>query len=446
MVVKALVRKDLLRFRSDRRALIVNMILPLALTFIMGLSFGGGMFGQSSGISAIPLALVGSDLPEMFKERLAEGLRESGFFAVTWTDSLQADLMVRQGEAAAAVVLPPDMVEHFIRMEPVSIQLWKDPGSDLKAGIVEQIISRSLRQYQAGEAAYLSLWPNDQFTEFFGEDGENAEDLFSGDFATVWKKWRQAENDPRLAEGRRQMITAIDRHLALSDAMAQQVVSMTVHDKTLSAGKEESRDFNLYDHFLPGFSVFFLMFAVAASARDLHRERISGTLQRTLLSSVGSSNFFVGKWISASLQGVFQLGVLYLAGAILFRVNLGPDLWSLPLMVLLCCTAGAGLFMMLALITPTEKKMDNISTIVVLVSAMVGGNMMPLDSMPSWATTLGRLGFNYWATLGFGDIMAKNQNILENSTPVSVLLFMSVGFLVVNLVIVRLKTRKGVWA
>ncbi len=56
MRVNALVKKDLRRFVSDRRALIVNMVLPLILTFIMGLSFGGGMFGQSNGISAIPLA------------------------------------------------------------------------------------------------------------------------------------------------------------------------------------------------------------------------------------------------------------------------------------------------------------------------------------------------------------------------------------------------------
>ena len=39
--------KDLRRFQSDRRALIVSLALPLVLTFIMGLSFGGGMFGSS---------------------------------------------------------------------------------------------------------------------------------------------------------------------------------------------------------------------------------------------------------------------------------------------------------------------------------------------------------------------------------------------------------------
>ncbi len=446
MVVKALAKKDLLRFVSDRRALIVNMVLPLILTFIMGLSFGGGLFGQSKGISAIPLVLVGSDLPEVLKDRLAQGLRDSEFFEVTWTDSLTADSYVRNGEAAAAVVLPPGMVKDFFQLKPVDVQLWKDPGSHLKSGIVEQVITRSLRQYQAGEAAYLSLWPNEEYPNLTGENGEFDDSLFSGDLVSVWQKWRNTSDDPRWTQSRESLINAVDRHMALSDAFDESVISMTVHDKAPMAESETPKDINLFDYFLPGFSVFFLMFAVSASARDLHREKLNGTLHRQLLCPIKSTDLILGKWISATAQGVFQLLVLYLAGAVLFQVNLGPDAWSLALAVLLCCSAAAGLFLIIALITPTEKMMDNISTIVVLISAMVGGNMMPLDQLPLWVHSFGRFGFNYWANISFNNIMAKNQSALENPLPVMVLLAMSLGFLVINLILIRVKTRQGVWA
>ncbi len=444
MLIKPLVKKDLLRFLSDRRALVVNVVLPLLLTFIMGLSFGG-MFGQGSGISAIPLALVGSDLPEMLKERLAEGLRDSGFFEVTWTDSLNADTLVRQGEVAAAVVLPGGMVEDFFRRRSVTIQLWKDPGSELKSGIVEQIITRSLRQYQAGEAAYLSLWPADDDLTFVDDGGQFDDAFFSGDVATIWKRWRDSRDDPRWAEAREAMITVVDRNFALAEALDQSVVTVTVHDKSPMGEAENPKDVNFFDYFLPGFSVFFLMFAVAASARDIHREKLNGTLHRQLLSPVGGTEFFLGKWVSASFQGIFQLAVLYLVGSVLFNVNLGPDFWSLPVAVVLCCTAASGLFLLIALITPTEKMMDNISTIVVLVSAMVGGNMMPLETLPPWIHVFGRYGFNYWANLSFGHIMANNQSAAENTQPLLVLLMMTVGFLVANVIVVRLKMRKGVW-
>jgi len=446
MAVKALIKKDILRFVSDHRALVVNMILPLLLTFIMGLSFGGGLFGKGSGISAIPLALVGSDLPEMLKDRLAQGLRDSEFFEVTWTDSLNADAMVRSGEVAAAVVLPPGMMKDFFQMKPVAVQLWKDPGSELKSGIVEQIITRSIRQYQAGEAAYLGLWPDEQYPEFVDEEGEFDDSLFSGDMVKVWQRWRNSSDDPRWNEARENMIKAVDRHMALSEAMDQPVISLTVHDKAPAGEAETPKDINLFDYFLPGFSVFFLMFAVAASARDLHREKLNGTLHRQLLAPIKSTDLLLGKWLAATLQGVFQLVVLYLVGAILFQVNLGPNAWSLPLAVLLCCSAAAGLFMLIAMITPTEKMMDNISTIVILIFAMVGGNLMPLDSLPLWVHTFGRFGFNYWANISFNNIMAKNQSAFENPQALLVLLGMSMAFLIINLFLIRLKTRKGVWA
>ncbi len=446
MRVKALAKKDIQRFFSDRRALVVNLVLPLILTFIMGISFGGGMFGKGGGISAIPLVLVGSDLPEMLKERLAEGLRESEMFAVTWTDSLQADALVRSGQAAAAVVLPPGILEDFFRFENVTLEVWKDPGSELKAGIVEQIISRTLRQYQAGEAAYLGLWPQQEYSELIREDGSFDDSLFSGDTRQLWQRWRETSDDPRWVEARQNMALAIDRHLALSEALQEPVVTLTVHDKTPIAEENNPQEVNLFNYFLPGFSVFFLMFAVSASARDLHREMAAGTFQRQMLAPVTGADFLLGKWASASFQGIFQLLVLFLVGAVLFQVNLGPNLWSLPLAVLLCCTSAAGLFLLIALSTTSEKMMDSISTVVVLVSAMVGGNMMPLDSLPAWVHSFGQFGFNYWANLSFNNIMGKNKSCSEDLQPLLVLLLMTAGFMVINLVLVRFKMRKGVQA
>jgi len=380
------------------------------------------------------------------KDRLAQGLRDSEFFEVTWTDSLTADAMVRSGEVAAAVVLPPGMVKDFFQMQTVSVELWKDPGSNLKSGIVEQIITRAMRQYQAGEAAYLGLWPHEQYPDLMDENGDFDDSLFSGDLVSMWQKWRDTSDDPRWNEARNNMINAVDRHMALSEALDQSVITLTVHDKSPMAESENPKDVNLFNYFLPGFSVFFLMFAVSASARDLHREKLNGTLHRQLLAPIKATDLLLGKWISATFQGVFQLVVLYLVGAILFKVNLGPDVWSLGLAVLLCCSAAAGVFLIIALLTPTEKMMDNLSTVVVLISAMVGGNMMPLDQLPLWVNTFGRFGFNYWANISFNNIMAKNHSAFDNPLPMLVLMGMSVGFLIINLVLIRIKTSKGVWS
>lgn len=453
--VLALARKDLRRFLGDRRALIVNFSLPLLLTTIMGLSFGGGLFGQDRGISAIPVALVGRDLPEMLKDQLAEGLRESGFFAVAWTDSLTADTQVRKGEVVAAVVLPEELLGDFFSLKPVTIQLWKDPASGLKAGIVQQILERSLRQYQAGEAAYFGLWPEGRTSRWGMEAAQEAESFFAGDLREMWRTWREEPQNPVLKDVRDEIMTAIDRNVALQDAFSRPVVAMKVHDKARSASAASASSFsaaespseaNLFNYFLPSFSVFFLMFAVAASARDLHREGVSGTLRRQMLGPVGRGDLLVGKWVSSTLQGILMLGVLYLVGGFAFRVNLGADPLSLPLMVVLCCGAASSFFLLLAQVTSTEKLMDNLSTIVVLVSALIGGNMLPIDAMPSFFHFVGRIGFNYWANVGFSDIMVRNQGLFDDPEPTLVLLAMTLGFGALNWLLARIRPYGGVWS
>ena len=445
MLVKVLAKKDILRLMSDRRALVVNMVLPLVLTFIMGLSFGGGLFGKS-GISAIKIVLVAEGVPDFLKDRFSEGLEESGFFSVSWSDSLTADRLVREGKVAAAVVLPDDLVRRFLGLEEVPIIVWKDPGSPLKAGIVEQVLSRGLRQYQAGEAAYRALWPEDGRVAGGSDSVDLLESYFEGDLPTLWRQWRTAENDTAWTDFQDRFARIMDRQVALGDALGKPGIQLEVHDKAASAETDQAGgagEVNLFNYFLPTFSVFFLMFGVAAATRDFHRERSLGTLQRQLLSPLGALEFILGKWLSAALQGTIQLLVLFLGGAILFQVNLGPDPWSLPLAVLLTCTAAAGFFLFLTLLSRDEKMADNLITIVILVSAMLGGNMVPVDSLPEWIRTLGQFFFNYWANLSFNHILVSNGSLFEEPIPAVVLLCATIGFLGASLVAFIVRQRRG---
>jgi len=438
-MIGSLVRKDLKRLYNDRKALVVNLALPLLLTTIMGLSFGGGLGGKS-GLSSIPIAMVASDLPAMLKERLSEALQESDFFTVTWTDSLGADALVREGDVAAALVLPVDLFPQIVDGREVAIQVWKDPGSPLKAGIVAEILNRMIVRYQAGEAAYEALWPEDRT----GAGSEfKAQDFLAGDFNDVWQRLRNAENDPDLQEAGDRFLTVMDHQVALSEALSKDQITLKVSDKAPAGQSETPSEVNLFNYFLPSFAVFFLMFAVAGGARDIHRERERLTLQRQLLSPMSSGQFIVGKWIAAALQGVLQLGVLFVAGALLYRVNLGSDPYTLPVLVVLTSAAAAGVFLLLALVSPSEKVMDNLSTVVILVSAMVGGNFMPIESMPAWVHGVGRFVFNYWANLGFNEVVVKNNGLSEAMLPVLVLSSVTVTLFVVNVLLFALRARRG---
>ena len=65
MQMHTLIDKDLRRWWNDRNAVVVALLLPLVLTCILGLSFGG--FGGDAGLSKIPLAVVGN-MPSMARQ------------------------------------------------------------------------------------------------------------------------------------------------------------------------------------------------------------------------------------------------------------------------------------------------------------------------------------------------------------------------------------------
>ncbi len=443
MQVIVLAYKDLKRVVSDRKSLAISLVVPFLLTFIMGLSFGGGLFGKTGGISAIPVALVAGDLPDMLKQPLADGLAETGFFQATWTDTAQASAWVKEGKVSAAVVLPPDFTERFFSYEEVAIEVWKDPASQLKAGIVEEVIRRLVVLVQANEAAYVTLWPESTDPEENQKLEDWAQKFFAGDFADIWQRVRRGDQNSELETVGQVFLTGMDRQMALVKALEEGGITLSVDDKAPTGEGAAEGQVNLFNYFLPTFAVFFLMFSVAASCRDLHRERASGTLQRQLLAPLRPGSLLLGKWLAASGQGVLMLSVLFLAGGILYRVDLAAAPLSLVAIVILCSTAASSVFMLLALLSPSEKYMDNLTTVVILVSAMLGGNMVPLENLPAWMTSISQFMFNYWANLSFQNILMEGRGIGSDPRPAVVLLGVSFGLLTLNLLLFRWRVRRG---
>jgi ABC-2 type transport system permease protein len=432
MKVGVLVAKDLRRQWRDRKAFLLQLGVPLLLTAVMGVSFGGGIFG-ASGISAIPIAIVGGGLPSALEDQLADNLQESGFLQVTWADSATADDLVRRGEVQAALVLPPELLTRLLSGSDVVLQLWKDPNSQIKAGIVETVVTEALRHLQAGEAAYRALWPEDEIDRA-AFDASPVAAALAGDPLPLWEMLREGTD---LGEH-------LDRSFAFGQAMGDHGVALVVHDRDdWAAADDPAAERSLFDYFLPGISVFFMMFAVAGIVRDLHRERENRTLGRVLLAPVTSVDVLLGKWGTAILSGVLQLGVLFLAGALVFGMSLGRSPLTLLLAVVLACAATASFYLVLGLLARTEKAMDALSTIVTLIFGMVGGNFFPHDAMPPALHAIGRVTFNYWANGAFSDLIVHDGGLREVAPALGVLAFIAALGLSVSLAVLTAKRRRG---
>jgi ABC-type multidrug transport system permease subunit len=278
-----------------------------------------------------------------------------------------------------------------------------------------------------------------------GADSLGMGDLLDGNVADIWTRLREPGQTAAREKAVDFLVRQFDHQVALQRALQGTAVGLGVSDK-VPTGEDTQRESSLFDYFLPSFAVFFLMFAVAAGARDLHRERARRTLQRQLLGPGPAWPIVMGKWVASVVQGIVMLTVLLGAGALLFRVNLGPDPWTLPLVILLTCTAAAGFFLALALLVKREKVLDNLCTAVILISGMVGGNFMPVDNLPPWAAGAGHYVFNYWANLAFSRVIGDNGSLSAIATPMTVLACASVALLVVILTLFNARVKRGGWA
>ncbi len=434
-MLRVLVIKDLRRWWSDRNAVVVTLVLPLLLSAVLGVSFGG-FGGGGPQLETIPLAVVG-DVPAPIRDMLDEALAKTELFSTTWTDSTTADRLVRSGDVRAALLIPNDLTARLFSGDEIVFGLWKDPVSVFQADIVEQILTRLLLYMRGGEAAYYGAWPEDWFPS--DDEPTVIADIFEGD--SLLNVWRKISSDtPETKAAWKQMNRLMDHQAALSDAYKVPAVDLQVTnregaDVEMDKGPPASR--NMFDFILPGMGVFFLMFAAMNSAADIHRERLGGTLQRLFVAPIKSHDFLLAKWAFGMINGLLQLTVLFAVGRLVFQLNLGPNIWLLPMVTVAVSAMLASLYLPMSLLAGNEKRMGSIGTGVTLFMGMIGGNFMSADAMPESLQVVGRLVPNYWANQAITRVIGLNQGFLDVLNPLLILVGFSALFLGLALLIFR---------
>jgi ABC-type multidrug transport system permease subunit len=145
--------------------------------------------------------------------------------------------------------------------------------------------------------------------------------------------------------------------------------------------------------FLPGIVLMALLFSSQGMSSDYWKERENGTLRR-LVSSPGLLNQFVlGKAFAASAIIGTITGITMLLGFLYHDIT-----WSkfLPSM-LFVVSAGIGFFAwfaVLQMLFATQKGANLLTTILLFPLLMMGGSFFPLDALPDWLASIGRMSPN----------------------------------------------------
>jgi ABC-2 type transport system permease protein len=162
-----------------------------------------------------------------------------------------------------------------------------------------------------------------------------------------------------------------------------------------------------------GWAVQFLLFALTASATALFREKEHGIFQRVLSAPVTRGDVLWSKFLYGICLGLIQLVVLFIAGQVLYGIDVTSHL---PMLVLTCVFAAAACTsfgMLIAAVSPTPESARGLSTFAILFMSAIGGAWFPVSFMPQIIQKFSKVTLVYWSMEGFSQVLWAHSSLVE---------------------------------
>ncbi len=162
-----------------------------------------------------------------------------------------------------------------------------------------------------------------------------------------------------------------------------------------------------------GWAMQFLLFAVTASATALFREKEHGIFQRVLSAPVTRGDILWSKFLYGICLGLLQLMTLFLAGHLLYGIEIGGHLGLLVVVCVFAAAACTSFGMLIAAISPTQESARGLSTFVILLMSAIGGAWFPVSLMPEVIQRFSKLTLVYWSMEGFSQVLWSHDTLVE---------------------------------
>lgn len=399
--------KELQVIARDRGWLVVLFLMPLMFSAMVSAINSPGEGGETPAIS-LNVGLVNDDSGG-FGQEVAKSIGgNQGINVETYDTRAAAEARVKQGEHAAAIVIPADFSQRIDAYLPTSVEVIVDPAQQESASIVTGIMNDML--------AEVTIW---------GEVQHGVRTVLneSGLLASASPEQQRAAEAQTLG-----VIMTRLNELRRNPAIA--VVS-----EDLAGVEIEGGGATFFAYIFPAFTVMFVFFIVAVAASSLLTERESGTFRRLLAAPIPRWTIIGGKMLAYMVVVCLQVALLLSIAYFAFNVPLGQSPLALIVVTISVALTAAALGMLVAAIAKTPKQADNIGSLGALILAAIGGAMPvswpPLFRAEGFAGILSNLTPQAHAVDAYYSLMAENASLTQILPQVGILLAMVVVFFLI---------------
>jgi ABC-2 type transport system permease protein len=410
-MIASVVRAGWLNLRRDRAALMLSFIVP-----IVFFSIFAGIFGaQKSKTPKTTVVIADLDHTDSSRRLVAALQSESALDVVdapkkstTPFDAQSAEAYVRAGDAPVALVIPKGFGTTRIRFgvsnNGPAFRLMSDSADPIADQVVGGLLQKTMMM---------------SMPEMMMDAGVSEVDRWSGGLTPQQK----AAIDQNMKSYR----TYSANTPAAGASSSNSIIRI---EKTDVVGQNKSNVVAAL--YAAGIGVMFLLFTASNAGGALLEEAESGTLDRILTTRLTLTQLLLGKLAYLWTLGFTQICVMFVWGAIAFRLQLLEHIGGFLIMALSTSLATSAFGLVLASICRTRAQLGALSTLVVLSLSAIGGSMFPRFLMPAGLQKAGLVLFNSWALEDFTNVFWRELPLSSLALPAAVLVGWAIVFFIAS--------------
>jgi ABC-2 type transport system permease protein len=367
--------KDLTQLLRDRKTFLFSLIMPIALTLLIGFAFGG--FGSSSD-PRLPIGWLDLDGSPTSRQlyQLLSGSTVVRLVTEPWQTQSGLENLVLNEDLAGALVIPAEYGHDLKAGKPVRLVLIANTATPAGTSVESEILAAVIHMESAVRTAAA------------------LEDYAGAPFDYTYEQALAAWQDPpvRVIEQKSQ---AIEPEANSNTAMAR---------------------------ISPGAMLQFAIAGLLVSASMIVAERKNRCLQRLLTTSTSRLQILFGHYLAIFIQILCQFFILIAFGQLLLRVNYLHDP-AATLLVAVCsaaCIAALGL--LIGALARSEEQAIIFSLVPMFLLSGLGGAWVPLEVAGPTFEVIGHFSPVAWAMDGFKSVILRGLGIQAVLVPATVLI------------------------
>jgi ABC-2 type transport system permease protein len=414
----ALVRKDLVLYFSNRRALIMSVVAPIVIAAFFGALFDSG---SSKKPARIPIAIVDLDKSEI-SNKIVASMKGDASFAIRDLAEPEAFELVRQGKVRAVAVLPKGFGDEAARAmfrpgsKPVITVLY-DPSQAMALAVVRGLLTQHVMQ-SVGQSAFGGATSEkmiadaragiDRNKDMSGTEKRNLGALFDS-----LQRLQEPRNGPANAN------TGTPRFEMPFETREQEVTS------------NADRKYNSYAHSFAGMGVQFILFMGIELGIGVLLARRLGLWKRLRAAPISRSILLGSRIVSGAITAIVLLLLIYAAAIALFGVRIDGSAIGFIGVGIAFALLTASFGLLIAALGRTPEATRGLAIFATLILVMLGGAWVPSFVFPEWLQTVSLFVPTRWAVDGLDAMTWRGLGLEAALAPIGVMLAFTALFAVI---------------